>query len=240
MTRRRFVCVGPAADEGQASITLIPLVAGLVAFSLVFLLPLGDATNSRTQTRTAADAAALAAAEAWKADVVTAFERATNAPGEGNAYGLLRQLLRSPVSEYGRGSADAARRFAARNDGTVLALEPRPTAGGLEYRVRTQSQQQVEETTQFTYGEASARVELRGGLCFVGGGTALGLVLNGRCSSVLPDPPLPPPPPPPPPPPLPGEPLPEPPEPPEIEPPSLPVGPPDGLGRLVIQVRLVD
>ncbi len=71
------------------------------ALSLAFLLPLGDATNGRTQSRTAADAAALAAAEAWKADVVSTFEAAISAPGEGNAYGLLAQLLGAPSPTSG-------------------------------------------------------------------------------------------------------------------------------------------
>ncbi|MBW3646213.1 MAG: hypothetical protein KY440_00325 [Actinobacteria bacterium] len=76
---------------------------------------------------------------------------------------------------------------------------------------------------------------LRGGLCLLGGGSAIGLVLAGVCTNVLPELPVPSLPP------LPplveGLPLPE---PPEVELPPLPTGPPDGLGRLIVRVRLVD
>ncbi len=61
----------------------------------------------------------------------------------------------------------------------MIEFSPRPTSTGLEYQVRTRSLQTVEDTVQYIYGEAAARVELVGGLCFVGGGTGLGLDLNG-------------------------------------------------------------
>lgn len=222
------------ADDGQAMLMLIPIVAGLVAFSLAFLLPLGDASNRRTQTSAAADAAALAAAEAWRTDVVSVFEGAVRAPGEGQALGLLRQLLGTSVVDFGGNAEQQARLFADRNEATVLGVDVRPTAGGMEYRVRTRSQQTVAETTQYTYGEATARVELRGGLCLRGGGRSLGLVLAGVCQAALPEvalpevpllPPL-----------LEGLPV----DLPEVEVPALPVGPPEDLGRLDVRVRLVD
>lgn len=219
-------------DEGQASLMLIPIVVGLVALSITFLLPLGDAVDGRTQTRTAADAAALAAAEAWKADLILAFDGAVEAPGEGQAYGLLQQLLRIPLAEFGRDTEAQARLFADRNKSTVLSVAARPSVVGMEYRVRTRSRQLVEETAQYTYAEATARVELRSGLCFLGDGTRLGLVVRGVCASTLPALPVPALP-------APVEGLP-PLEVPEVELPALPVGPPEGLGRLVVRVRLVE
>ncbi|MBC7375438.1 MAG: hypothetical protein H7323_15735 [Frankiales bacterium] len=89
-------------------------------------------------------------------------------------------------------------------------MEPRPSAQGFEYRVRVQSRATVEQTEQYTYGKATARVELLDGLCVIGDG--LGLKLKGDCVVVLLDPPL----------------------------PLLPVGPPPGLGPLQIQVGLVE
>lgn len=56
-------------DDGQSSLLAIPVVAGLVAFTLWVIVPLGDAVDTRTSARTAADAAALAAAETWRVEL---------------------------------------------------------------------------------------------------------------------------------------------------------------------------
>lgn len=107
----------PRDDSGQMMTALvIGLCMTLLAFLVVALVPVGAATNEKTRSQTAADAAALAAAERIRTrwvDVDTEalglFHPAGGNPGRALGLGL---------GMHGRGAAES---FAASNDARVVS-----------------------------------------------------------------------------------------------------------------------
>ena len=163
---------------------LVPILAGLTAFALLWMVGLGDGTRSRTQTRTAADAAALAAADAWRDQVDAEYEQVlTRRPGWVPV--LIRLLGPGGTARLGADATSAAEaaaaQYAAENGAQVTAFTWSVAGGGIRYRVGTRSASPAQDTGVYTTAAAVATVQLTGGLCFVDGGERLGIVAAGRC-----------------------------------------------------------
>jgi hypothetical protein len=171
-------------ERGQALPALALIAAGLVAFTVFVIVPLGSATDRRAEVRTAADAAALAAVES-AADGLRGIGTILppglgGDPGNGNAIQNALDRLE------GDGSVAAAD-YAARNDAelvdfvmTVSLASGHPV---IEAYARTRSEETIETTDQYARAEATARIEVLGGLCGVG--NAWGLELDdGTCRAV--------------------------------------------------------
>ncbi len=179
MTRR------PARGErGQALPALALIAAGLVAFTVFVVVPLGSATDRRAEARTAADAAALAALES-----ATDGMRGIGTilpPGLGGAPGSGQVILDVLDRLEGEGELAAAD-YAERNDAVLVDFDMAISLAGsqpvIEAYAETRGQEQVESTTQYARATATARLDVLGGLCGVG--NAWGLELDdGTCRKV--------------------------------------------------------
>jgi len=158
---------------------LVLAVPALLVIALILVSVLGDAVMKRTETSTAADAAALAAAEEWRSYVADELGAADDLlPAE--ALDRLRVLLTTDAALLDRGRvASRARELAAGNDATVTSLTVRRTVRGLEFAVSTRNVDVVNESSARAEAQATAAVELTAGACWRG--AVLGLVYEGRC-----------------------------------------------------------
>lgn len=120
-------------DRGATNLLLIPAVAGLVAASLLVITVLGSATDTARESRTAADAAALAAAGAWRDRVENAFGIGVGASGPEDFWGFAGTDLGALGSWR---VADAAHRYARANGAEVLAVSVDPVRAQVTVRVR--------------------------------------------------------------------------------------------------------
>lgn len=236
MDRPARRCAG-RGDGGQAMLGLIPMVAALVAVAVLIIPRLGDAVGRRTEQRTAADAAALAAGTAYRDALQDAWHDVVDGP-PGLGHARLLALLTTDARSFAADAAEhEAVRFAGRNDADLVEYDVASTGDALTYHVRTRSKRPIYDADgRYAYAEATGEVRLTRGLCLTAGGTRFGVLIFGVCTGLgsLPTP------------------TPTPPEPPSPSPPSGP-GPspspsptpsptptlPDGLGALVVTVRLV-
>lgn len=185
------------SERGQASIVLILAVPALLFVALVIISVAGDGVVKRTETSTAADAAALGAAEEWRTYVARIVERADGADVD-VALDRLRPLLTTDVALLNQGPVAArARELAAANGAQVTRLNVHRTARGLEFSVDTRNIDTVAHTATRAEADASAVVDLTGGACWVG--SRLGLEYDGHClawadleDALAPEPPPPP------------------------------------------------
>jgi hypothetical protein len=168
---------------------MLPVVLAVVTLTLWLVLPLGDAAGQRTRSSTAADAAALAAATAYRDALEDDYRGVLGAGNPLAARSGVERLLGADALDYARGAArQAAGDFADSNGNVLEGLDVRARPGGVEFTARTRSQRTVAKSQgQRTQAEASAQVRLRAGLCFTGGGLRLGVEFLDGCSSRLPD-----------------------------------------------------
>lgn len=171
-------------ERGQALPALALIAAGLVAFTVFVIVPLGSADDRRAEVRTAADAAALAGVEA-AADVLRGIGTILP-PGLGGVPGN-GGVIQAALDRLQGDGATAAADYAGRNDAdltdfvlTVSLSGGRPV---LEAHAETRSQEPIVDTSQYARSEATARLDVLGGLCGVG--NAWGLELDdGTCRKV--------------------------------------------------------
>ena len=115
-------------DSGQMMAALIiALAITLLAFVVVAVVPVGAATNEKTRSQTAADAGALASAEAVSKQWIDDTDPANGLffgddPGKGLGLGEARGV--TPI--YG---SDAAEDYARLNDATVVDYRVVPGRG---------------------------------------------------------------------------------------------------------------
>ena len=175
----------PARGErGQALPALALVVAGLVAFTVFVIVPLGSATDRRAEARTAADAAALAALDSVAEDLrgIGTILPPGLGGNPGNGVAILDVL-----ADLEAAGAVAAEDYAARNDARLVDFDmdislaaTRPVV--IAY-ARTESVDAIETTSQKAHAEATARLDVLGGFCGVG--NAWGLELDdGTCRKV--------------------------------------------------------
>lgn len=166
-------------QRGQASMVLVLAVPALLVIALILITVLGDAVGKRTQTSTAADAAALAAAEEWRSYVEREIDQADNLLPAA-ALDRLRALLTTDAVLLDQGAvASRARELAAGNHAEVTSLSVRRTARGLEFAVATRNLDAVNQSTTKAEASATAVVELTAGACWRG--PLLGLVYQRHC-----------------------------------------------------------
>ena len=173
-------------DEGSTLVALPVLVACLVALALAVLVPWGDAAASRTTSRTAADAAALAAAHAWDDGLHPLW--APVASGDRTA---ATHLLALPPHSHALASVRAAaQQYADANGDDLVSLTVVARPGSaIGFRATTRSRQAVTGTAERTEATSTAEVRLESGLCLASG--SFGLRTATGCLTALPE--LPPP-----------------------------------------------
>lgn len=177
-------------DEGSTLVALPVLVVCLVSLALAVLVPWGDAAASRTTSRTAADAAALAAAHAWDDGLHPLWAPVAS----GDRAAATHLLALPPHSHALAGVRAAAQQYADANgeDLVSLTVVARP-GSAIGFRATTRSRHAVTGTAERTEATSTAEVRLESGLCLAGGN--FGLRTATGCLTTLPEPPAPPAPP---------------------------------------------
>lgn len=212
-----------AGDRGAVSLLLLPAAAALLAVTVLAVLVVGSAANDRRQSVTAADAAALAAADAWGDALELAFGARADADDVDTFWSFAGTDLGGVVPS---GLTASARSYARANDAELIALSIDVADASVTVRVRADdalpgSGRQVESA-------ATARLELLGGVCR--SGRTLGYLIDGACVTRAPAPE---------PEPDPAAPVPDPDAPPEPSEPEPPFEAPDGLGAFGVRAVLV-
>ncbi|GAB2451736.1 hypothetical protein [Xylanimonas ulmi] len=157
------------------SVAAVPAVAGLVGLALALILMLGSATADKRESVTAADAAALAAAQEWDRRLRLVFDRHVALPDPAAWWALAGgpALTGATHEAMRRSAADYARRNGAQLVGFDVDAASRTVS------VRVRHEATVPRTEARMRATASARVTLRGGLCVAGG--RLGYLIDGSC-----------------------------------------------------------
>jgi hypothetical protein len=169
------------SDRGQGSLLLVVAIPALVVGAMLLISMVGDGVQKRTETRTAADAAALGAATSWQKDVDSRFAAVI---GSGPiSLDAAAAFLLSDVTLFGDPES-AARSYAARNGADLTSWSVRLDGDRLTFAAATRDQDAVNKTSRHMEADATASVRLRGGLCF--SGRHLGLRLGGGCVATLP------------------------------------------------------
>lgn len=136
-------------DDGQMMVSLvIALSLSLLFFLAVALFPLGAATNEKTRSRTAADAAALGGAEEIRMQWVDISTR----PGL-----LMYPLIPLPPVFPGSGSAGASS-YAASNDARVALYYATPPLGQVYARVK--NTYAYDSSRGYATSEATAEMDI--------------------------------------------------------------------------------
>ncbi|GAB4084450.1 hypothetical protein GCM10028784_10800 [Myceligenerans cantabricum] len=162
-------------ERGSLHVMTIPTAVALVTGAVLVIAMVGTATNDRRESSSAADAAALAAAQEWDEHLgilsglhlgaldFLAFWGIVDAP-------VLTGDVRAEMYE-------AAQEYAERNGAELTDLRIDTERLQVTAEVRHEEEVPVAETR--TAAAATARVELSGGLCLGDGG--LGWRVDGEC-----------------------------------------------------------
>lgn len=167
------------SDRGAANMFLVPAIAGVLAATILVITVLGSATADSRSARTAADAAALAAANAWRAPLAAEFARTSRS---------LNPLVfwSFPGTDIGSFSSvavrNAARDYAEANDAELVAVDVDADAARVSVRVRHRDV--VPDTGERMEHTATAELLLRSGACR--SGRTLGYLIAGRCITGMP------------------------------------------------------
>ncbi|MCL3777069.1 MULTISPECIES: hypothetical protein [unclassified Actinomyces] len=160
-TRLRPLAAALCDERGAAVSGLIAVMAiGLLSVGVVVMLMVGDAVAERRSVNTAADAAALAAADHCADQLEDAYRRAVLAEDPAGFWAELGQ----PVSTYcsRSGIEHAVTSYAAANNATVTDIDVLP---GLRFRVEARSNDTVYGTDLHNSSMATAQLDLASGAC---------------------------------------------------------------------------
>jgi hypothetical protein len=161
------------------SMVLVLAVPALLVVALIIIAVVGHGMVKRTETSTAADASALAAAEEWRDYVAGVIDNADGRDPE-DALDRLRSLLTTDATQLDSSAVGRrARELAAANNAQVINFTVRRAGHGIEFFVQTRNLDRVNQTTIRPTSDATALVELNGGACWRG--ARLGLLYHGDC-----------------------------------------------------------
>lgn len=154
------------------------VVAGVFIITLIgYMLIgyLGDGYDESRQSKAAADAAALAAAESWSQALELEYTKAlaSSSPAEFWSHFGRRLTLT-------KGTADlAAEQYASNNDATVTSVSYNARTATVEVTVR--GNDEIRDTGKRAEATASARIVFEGGICNSKGD--LGVSIGGACAT---------------------------------------------------------
>ncbi|AJT64703.3 pilus assembly protein TadG-related protein [Streptomyces chattanoogensis] len=121
---------GVRQDAGQAFPLYIVAVAGLLFLAFAFFA-VGQAAATRNSAQTAADAAALGAAQTYRDDLYRALRKAVE--GDDDAWEDLLKAMGSPTGT----ACDSAQWFAGKNDADATSCTPDSWPTSFAVRVTT-------------------------------------------------------------------------------------------------------
>lgn len=169
-------------ERGSLHVMTIPAAVAFVTGAVLVVTMIGSATDDRRRSGTAADAAALAAAQEW--DEHLGILGGLHL-GAGDAAGFWGLLDAPPLTGEARvRMEEAAQEYAERNGAELTAL--RLDGSRLQVTVEVRHTDEVPVAEVRSGASATARVRLTGGLCLGAGG--LGWRVDGECVTEVPDP----------------------------------------------------
>jgi hypothetical protein len=161
-------------ERGSMHVMTIPVAVGMLTAAVLVIAMFGSATNDRREAGTAADAAALAAAQEWD-DRLGLLPALHLLGGERSAFWeLLEEALLDPGTEDEMYAA--AREYAERNGAELVDLDV--DAARLRVTAVVRHHEVVPGTGLSSEARATAGIRLSGGLCLDGG---LGWMIDGEC-----------------------------------------------------------
>jgi len=164
---------GRQNDQGSASVLVLPAAMAAVALTVLLVVGLGGASQTRRGATTAADAAALAAAQEWRDRIGGQYALDTSTDG------TVPSFAGRELGDLLGGARSRARELAVANDAVLESFDVDPARA--EVTVTTRTSQQFAGTTRDFRASAVARIELRSGACR--DGATLGLMVSGCVSS---------------------------------------------------------
>ncbi|WP_158280961.1 pilus assembly protein TadG-related protein [Promicromonospora sp. AC04] len=153
----------------------IPIVVGLLSAAVLVITMVGSATNDRREAGTAADAAALAAAQEWDEHLGVLHGLHLVPGGSSDFWGIVEEVL---LTAYVRDEMyEAAEAYAERNGAELVDLDL--DTDSLRVTVEVRHEDEIPVAEIHSGAEATAQIRLDGGLCQDGGG--LGWLIDGEC-----------------------------------------------------------
>ena len=157
--------------------TMLPYaVAGIFIIALIgYMLIgyLGEGYNENRQPKTAADAAALAAAEAWGQQLEAEYTKALTSTSQSEFWGHFGRPL---ALTKGRADIKAAE-YAKNNDATITSVNYDSHTATVKITVR--GDDQIKDTGKKAEATATATVVFESGICNSDGN--LGFSIKGAC-----------------------------------------------------------
>ena len=153
----------------------LSIAVGIIAIiALTLMTGLGDVIVHRRDASNAADAAALAAAEAWGHSIESTYGNAAKSRSEYEFWGSVGKGLGSFA---GPTTKRAAEHYAKLNGATVTSYSVDDTHGTVTVSVRTDST--IAYTDKTMTATSTAKVVFDGGACLTEG--KVGFEMNGKC-----------------------------------------------------------
>ncbi|WP_162933968.1 MULTISPECIES: pilus assembly protein TadG-related protein [Actinomyces] len=169
----------PGSERGSILPYVSVACAVLATVALALMAGLGDVTLHRRDATTAADAAALAAAQAWADSIESMYDDAYGADDDDGLWGAAGSGIGSFA---GAGVRGAASRYASRNGATLTSLSIDSARRQVTVSVETDTP--VEATGETMTASATAEVVLEEGACLSGG--KVGFDIGGTCVTAKP------------------------------------------------------
>ncbi|WP_423461793.1 pilus assembly protein TadG-related protein [Promicromonospora sp. MS192] len=162
-------------ERGSMHVMTIPITVGLLSAAILVITMVGSATDDRREAGTAADAAALAAAQKWDERLGALHGLHLLPGGFADFWGIIEEvLLDVVVLDEMRTAAEA---YAETNGAELVDLDF--DTDTLEVFVEVRHQDEVPVAELRSTAQATAQIRLNGGLCQNDGG--LGWMIDGEC-----------------------------------------------------------
>ena len=163
------------SDEHGSILPYVSVAAAIVAFvALGLMTGLGDAILHRRDASNAADAAALAAAQAWANSVESTYGHARDTTDEG---GFWNNAGRGLGAFAGPGAERAAEHYASLHGSTVTSYMVDGSRGTVTVSVQTIST--IANTNQRATATSTAKIVAENGACIHNG--KIGLKVGQKC-----------------------------------------------------------
>ena len=163
------------ASQRGSILPYLSVAVGIVALiALTLMTGLGDVILHRRDASNAADAAALAAAEAWGHSIESTYGNAAKSRNEHDFWGSVGKGLGSFA---GPTTKRAAEHYAKLNGATVTSYSVDETRGTVTVSVRTDST--ISYTDKKMTATSTAQVVFDRGACLTGG--KVGFEMDGKC-----------------------------------------------------------
>ncbi|MFD7023873.1 pilus assembly protein TadG-related protein [Promicromonospora sukumoe] len=162
-------------ERGSLHVMTIPIAVGMLSIAVLVITMVGSATSDRREAGTAADSAALAAAQEWDEHLGALHGLHLLPGGFGDFWGIIEELLLTLV--VADKMEEAAEAYAETNGAELVGFDY--DADSLRVWVEVEHEDEVPVAEIRSKAEATAQIRLNGGLCENDG--SLGWMIDGEC-----------------------------------------------------------